>query len=143
MKHSITTGFIGGCLGALLLVIIMYIMKAGGMGNPGFVNMYHGTFGEHSPVADQLIAAILFIISGGIWGLIFSLLVKRPTVVKGILFGILPTLWLWIVINAVIGKPLFNGFDLKGIILPIIFNMLIWGSILGWYTSRKVRAVVI
>lgn len=143
MKDSLTTGFIGGCLGAIVLAIIMYIMKAGGMGDPAFVGMYHGAFGEHSPVADQVIAAILFVISGGIWGLIFSWLVKRPTVLKGILFGFLPTLWLWVVINAVIGKPLFNGFELKGIILPLIFNMVIWGSVVGWYTSRKVKNVVV
>jgi hypothetical protein len=141
MKHSLTAGFIGGCLGAIILAAIMYIMKAAGMGDPGFVGMYRATIGSNPP-ADEIIAAILFIISGGIWGLIFSWLVKRPTVLKGILFGFLPTLWLWVVVNAVIGKPLFNGFDLKGIIAPLIFNMLIWGSILGWYTSRKVRAVV-
>jgi hypothetical protein len=141
MKHSLTTGFIAGCLGAIMLAIIMYIMKAAGMGDPGFVGMYRATIGSNPPV-DEIIATILFIISGGIWGLIFSWLIKRPTVLKGILFGFLPTLWLWVVVNAVIGKPLFNGFDLKGIIMPLIFNMLIWGSFLGWYTSRKVRAVI-
>lgn len=141
MKHSLATGFIGGCIGAIVLVIIMYIMKAGGMGDPGFVGIYHATFGSNPP-ADEIIAAILFIISGGIWGLIFTLLIKNPTVLKGILFGFLPTLWLWTVVNAFMGKPLFNGFDLKGIIFPLIFNMLIWGSILGWYCSRKVKVVV-
>jgi len=141
MKHSLTTGFIGGCLGAIVLIIIMYIMKAAGMGNPGFVTMYRSTIGSNPPV-DEIIAAILFIISGGIWGLIFGWIIKAPTVLKGILFGFLPTLWLWIVVNAFMGKPLFNGFDLKGIIFPLIFNMLIWGSILGWYTSRKVSAII-
>ena len=142
MKHSLATGFIGGCLGAIILVAIMYIMKAAGMGDPAFVSMYHAAIGSNPPT-DQIIAAILFIISGGIWGLIFCLLVKQPTVLKGILFGLLPTLWIWIVVNAVIGKPLFNGFDLKGIILPIVFNMLIWGSFIGWYASRKVSTVVV
>jgi hypothetical protein len=142
MKHPLATGFIGGCLGAIILVAVMYIMKAAGSGDPGFVSMYRSTIGSNPP-SDEIIAAILFIISGGIWGLIFSLFVKRPTISKGILFGLLPTLWLWVVVNAFLGKPLFNGFNLKGIILPLIFNMLIWGSVLGWYTSRKVRAVVV
>lgn len=142
MKHSLATGFIGGCLGAIILVAIMYIMKAAGSGDPGFVAIYRSTIGSNPP-ADEIIAAILFIICGGIWGLIFSLLVKQPTILKGILFGLLPTLWLWIVVNAFLGKPLFNGFNLKGIIFPLIFNMLIWGSFLGWYTSRKMRAVVV
>ena len=142
MKHSLATGFIGGCLGAIVLVIIMYIMKAAGMGDPGFVGTYRATIGSNPP-ADQIIAAILFIISGGIWGLIFGWMVKRPTILKGILFGIFPNLWLWIVINGVLGKPLFNGFTLMGIVVPIIFNMLIWGSILGWYTSRKIKEVIV
>jgi hypothetical protein len=141
MKSSLTRGFTGGCIGAIVLVIIMYIIKAAGMGTPGFVGMYRATFGSNPP-GDEFIAAILFIISGGIWGLIFTLLVKNPTVLKGILFGFLPTLWLWVVVYAFMGKPLFNGFDLKGIIFPLIFNMLIWGSILGWYCSRKTRTVI-
>ncbi|MEO5650645.1 MAG: hypothetical protein ABIR03_12075 [Ginsengibacter sp.] len=142
MKSSLTTGFIGGCLGAIILVIIMYIMKGAGLGNPGFLDMYQAKFGTRSG-ADEFLAAILFIISGGIWGAVFSLMIKDPTILKGILFGFLPTLWLWIVVNSVIGKPLFNGFHLKGIILPLIFNMVIWGSVIGWYTSRKVRKVVV
>ncbi len=42
MKASITTGFIGGCIGAIVLVAIMYILKAAGMGEPGFIGMYRG-----------------------------------------------------------------------------------------------------
>lgn len=141
MKSSLTTGFIGGCLGAIILAGIMYIGKATDLaGDPGFVTMYRSTIGTHSS-ADEFLAALLFIISGGIWGAVFSALVKNPTVLKGILFGFLPTLWLWVAVNAVMGAPLFNGFGLKGIILPLIFNMLVWGSILGWYTSRKVKAI--
>jgi hypothetical protein len=29
-----------------------------------------------------------------------------------------------------------------GIIMPVVFNMIIWGSFIGWYTSRKIRAVI-
>lgn len=142
MKHRLLTGFIAGCLGAIILGIIMYILMAAGMGEPAFVKMYHGTFGVHS-AADQVIAAILFIISGGIWGLIFTWLIKKPTVLNGMLFGFLPTLWLLIVVNAVIGQPLFNGFHAKGIIMPIIFNVVIWGSFVGWYVSRRLNAPVL
>lgn len=141
MKNVLKTGFIGGCIGAIILVIIMYILMGAGMGDPAFVKMYHGAFGVHS-AADQIIAGILFIISGGIWGLIFTWMVKNPTVAKGMLFGFLPTLWLLIIVNAVIGQPLFNGFHAKGIIMPIIFNVVIWGSFVGWYASRRVRAPV-
>lgn len=143
MKASLSTGFIGGCLGAIVLAIIMYIMQGAGMGGPAFVGMYHGAFGTHSAAGDQIIAVILFIISGGIWGLIFTWLVKNPTILKAMLFGFLPTLWLWIVVNAVLGKPIFNGFSAKGIIMPIIFNVIIWGIVTGWYVSWKVKKVAV
>ena len=142
MKASSMTGFSGGCIGAIILIIVMYILMAAGMGDPAFVQMYHGTFGVHSAGLDQVIAGILFIISGGVWGMIFTWMVKNPTVAKGMLFGFLPTLWLLIVVNAVMGQPLFNGFHAKGIIMPIIFNVIIWGSFVGWYASRKLKTPV-
>jgi len=138
MNNRFVQGFIAGALGAVILVIIMYVMKVANMGNPGFVNLYRSTFGSNPPT-DQIIAAILFIISGGIWGVVFALLVKKPTVLKGFLFGLLPSLWLWIVVNSVVGKPLFNGFTVKGILMPLIFNMVIWGCFIGWYMSRKAK----
>lgn len=60
----------------------MFIMKAAGMGDPAFVEMYRGIFGSKPPT-DQVIAALLFILSAGIWGLFFGLLVKQPTVFNG------------------------------------------------------------
>lgn len=136
MKQALKIGFIGGCIGAVVLAIISYLMQAAGKGTPPFVSTYRATIGAHP--ADRVVALILFIISG-IWGLIFTWMVKQPTIVKGILFGFLPNLWLWIVVNGFLGRPLFNGFTLMGILGPVIFNMLIWGSILGWYASRKLK----
>jgi hypothetical protein len=140
MNPRIKNGFAAGTLGAAILVVIMYITKAMGMGNPGFVEMYRAEFGASS-MADHFIAAILFLISGGIWGIIFAILIKNPTILKGFLFGIVPTLWLWTAVNAFMGKPLFNDFELKGLLMPVIFNMVIWGSFVGWYTSRKAPLV--
>lgn len=137
MNRRLSHGFIAGALGAVILVVLMYIMQAAGMGDPGFVGMYRAQFGANPP-ADQFIAAVLFIIAGGIWGLIFGLLVKYPTVLKGFLFGLLPSLWLWVVVNSYLGKPLFNSFTGKGLIMPIIFNMVIWGSFVGWYLSKRI-----
>ncbi len=142
MKASAKTGFIAGCLGAVILIVVMYILKAMDMGEPAFVGMYRGMTHSDAP-SDAIIAAILFIISGGVWGILFALLVKDPTILKGFLFGILPSLWLWVVVNAVLGKPLFNGFEVKGLVMPIIFNMVIWGSFVGWYCSRKPQDSVV
>lgn len=141
MNNRLTQGFIAGAIGAIILAVIMYIMKEAGMGEPGFVQMYQGAFGSNPPT-DQMLGAILFIISGGVWGIIYALLVKHATVLNGFLFGILPTLWLWVAVNAFLGKPLFNGFDVKGLVMPLIFNMVIWGSFIGWYMSRRNRNAV-
>ena len=112
------------------------------MGDPGFVGLYRTTFGANPPI-DQIIAALLFIISGGIWGIVFALLVKHPSTLKGFLFGLLPTLCLWVIVNPVVGKPLFNGFTTKGILMPLVFNMVIWGSFVGWYVKRILGSVSI
>lgn len=129
--------FKGAFYGALILILIMYLMKVTGMaGNPGFVNIYHSVFGTHIFLLDHILAALLFAISGGIWGLVFRL-VPRPGVLKGMAFGIVPSLWLWVVVSPVVSGTFFNGFALKGIIMPIIFNCVIWGSFVGWYVSRR------
>lgn len=138
MKNCYTKGFVAGCLGAILLVVVMYVLKAAGQGGPGFVDMYKSAFvASPEPPLDHIIAAVLFILSGGVWGVLYALLVKNPTVLNGFLFGLLPTLWLWIAVNAFIAKPLFNDFSLKGIVMPLIFNMVIWGCFVGWFMQVK------
>ncbi len=52
----------------------MYVMKAAGMRDPGFVGLYRSTFGANPPL-DRVIAALLFIISGGIWAIVFAFFV--------------------------------------------------------------------
>jgi hypothetical protein len=142
MDNKLLQGFIAGAIGALVLSFIMYIMQAAGMGEPAFVGMYKGAFGDNPP-GGQIVAAIIFIVSGGIWGLVYALIVKHPTILNGFIFGILPTLWLWVVVNTFLGKPIFNGFSAKGLLMPIIFNMVIWGSFIGWYMSRRNTPVAV
>lgn len=136
MNSRLKTGFIGGILGALILIVVMYIMQLAGMGTPPFVGMYRGLSSANPPV-DHIIAGILFLLSGGLWGLLFAAIVKHPTVLKGMLFGLLPSFFLWVVINPIIGKPLFNDFTTKGLLMPLLFNVLIWGSFIGWYCSAR------
>ena len=109
MSNRLTSGFTGGALGALLLIVVMYIMMLMGMGDPAFLKMYRAMFGSNPPI-DHIISGLLFLLAGGLWGLLFAAMVKHPTIIKGMLFGILPTLFLWVVINPIIGQPLFNDF---------------------------------
>jgi hypothetical protein len=138
MSSRLKTGFIGGVIGALILIVVMYILQLAGMGQPAFVGMYRAVFGSQPPV-DHIIAGILFLLSGGLWGLLYAAIVKHSTVLKGMLFGLLPSLFLWVVINPIIGKPLFNDFSTKGLLMPLLFNVVIWGTFIGWYCSARYK----
>ncbi|HET6567451.1 MAG TPA: hypothetical protein VFG50_05760, partial [Rhodothermales bacterium] len=131
-------GFVAGVLGAVILIILFGILQLAGMGAPSFVKVYQATFGAQDVTVAWIVGAILFALSGGIWGAIFGLIVKDPTVGKGMLFGILPTLWVWLFVAPVLqGQPVFFGFKPMSIVMPIIANVLIWGSFVGWYCRRR------
>ena len=136
-RKSVRIYFFAAFYGALILIGIMYLLKITGLaGSPGFVTIYHAIFGEYVPVVDHLIAAFLFAISGGIWGIVFRL-VPNPSPLKGMVFGLAPSLWLWVVVVPSIGGAFFNGFALKGIFMPLLFNCIIWGSFVGWYVRKQ------
>ena len=55
-------------------------------------------------------------------------------------FGLLPALWLWIVVAPVMGQLIFFGFAPMQLILPFVFNVIVWGSFVGWYSQRRLAA---
>jgi hypothetical protein len=135
--NNVTKGFIAGAIGAVILSAVMFVMFAANLGDaPAFVGMYRKAFGENVPL-DYILGMIGFVIAGGIWGAIYALTVKKPNIISGMLFGFLPTLFLWVVISPLMSGAFFNGFAVKGLIFPIIFNVVIWGSFVGWYLSRR------
>lgn len=128
--------FWGGFKGALILIAIMYGMKYYGYsGDPGYLNVYYTVTEEINLIFDHVAAGFLFALSGGLWGILF-VFVKDPTTWKGLLYGLLPTLWLWIVVVPFAGGEFFSGFEQQAIIQPLIFNCLIWGSYLGYSVSK-------
>ena len=132
MKRYFGAGF----KGALLLIAIIYGMKYYGYGgDPGYLNVYYTVTVEVNPIFDHIMAGFLFALSGGLWGLLF-VFVKDPTTWKGILYGLLPTLWLWLVVVPFAGGEVFSGFEQRAILQPLIFNCLIWGSYLGHSVSK-------
>ncbi len=91
-----------------------------------------GTLG----VADHVVGAILFALSGGVWGAIYGGLVARSAVWKGMAFAVLPTLWFWMVVAPATGKPIFLGGNVQGLTMSLVFNVIVWGAFLGWYCQR-------
>lgn len=139
MKNKVKIGFSAGFVGAIILIFVQFLFKwLGWAGNPGFIGIYHKTFGVHNMATDIIISAFLFAVSGGIWGGIFTA-ITRPNPIKGIIYGIAPSLWVWLVISPYMGFPIFHGFALKPIIFPIIFNCFIWGSFVGWWAGKVAK----
>lgn len=133
----VKNGFIAGVIGAIILAVLAYGMMLVTGDPPPAVAFYRGILHVDNPPVDHFIAGILFLIAGGIWGAIYTALVRNPTVISGLIFSILPTLFVWIVMDPASGKPFFGGFSAKGLILPLILNG-IWGAFVGWYCGRSV-----
>ena len=140
MKARPTAGFIGGTIGSLLIVAIMLILFAVQGTTPMFMATYTSAIGAGGPLAAGLVGGLLFVLSGAVWGALFAALVPNPTVLKGIGFGLVPALWLWVVVAPLmLGQPLFFGFAAPKIIMPFIFNCIVWGSATGWHARRHAQ----
>jgi len=137
MKDPFRIGFSGGLLGALIVIVMMYVVQTAGNGElPAFVSHYRAFFPSNPPF-DHVVSALVYALSGGVWGVLYALTAKNPSMQSGALFGLLPTLWTWLAVAPVSGRELFHGFTVRGILLPLIYNVLVWGTFLGWYCSRR------
>ena len=47
-------------------------------------------------------------------------------------FGLLATRWLWLIAFPLSGRPLQDGLDPRWIAVPLVFNALLCGPLLGW-----------
>lgn len=129
-------GFIGGAIGAAILTVIMLLATGlGFMQILPFVGHYRTMLLTHS--LDIIPATLLFILIGGIWGWFYGLLFSKPTINNGMLFGLAPTLWTWIIIPWMTGAAYFGGFSVKAILLPLFSNVIIWGAFLGWFMFNE------
>jgi hypothetical protein len=136
MQSRLQSGFIGGALGSVLITVIMLVMRGLGGITPMFVAAFDATLGPASPVVSGVAGGVLFVLSGALWGVPFGALVQSPTVGKGVAFGLVPALWLWLVVAPMmLGKPVFFGFALPKLVLPFVFNCLVWGTTVGWYVD--------
>ena len=135
-------GSIGGLLGAVFLVAISYVIFWADPANPGALPAFVGPariwLGNHG-VGDHLLGICGFLAAGAAWGALFGLIVRKPNLVKGAAFGFLPTLFLWLVMAPLLHKPLFMGGGLRAIGMPILYNVLIWGTFVGSFSERHLR----
>jgi hypothetical protein len=100
------------------------------VGVPTFVAAGRGLLGSHG-LLDHILGTLGFLAAGAIWGGLYGLLVSRPSVLNGVAFGLLPTLFHWLVVAPIAGDGLFNNLRPWGIALPLLFYALIWGGLVG------------
>lgn len=137
MKASLKDGFVGGLLGSVAVFAALALLALlGTIPKAPYVGAWQATFGG-GWVSAAVIGGLSFVLIGALWAVPFAAFVPHPTIKKGAAFGLLPTLWAWTFVPAVLtGGPLFGGFAALGLVLPLIMNCLIWGSIVGWYCRR-------
>lgn len=137
MKASLKDGFVGGLIGSVAVLLALSLLVLVGFAPKApFVGAYQAVLGG-GWVTAAVVGGLLFLFFGALWAVPFALLIPNPTILKGVLWGLLPTLWMWTFVPAVLtGGPLFGGFAVQGLVMPIIMNCLIWGSIVGWYCDN-------
>jgi len=137
LSQRIQAGALAGAAGAAVLSGIMYGMWKANQGpKPMFVATQQKQFGKHGAV-DHVAGMGRFVLAGAAWGAAFGYINAKPTVGKGVLFGFLPSLFLWTVLAPLQGEKLFFGGAPKKLVMPILFNSAIWGSIIGKASQRQ------
>jgi len=122
-----------GALGAVLLWIIQMVMHSAGQGQPPLGTAVAGKMLGMEGSAATVVGALLFVLSGAIWGAIYAALVPRINWKTGLLFSLVPWLFVMFVMLPLLGKPVFAGGDAKGILMPLMLNA-IWGVVTGALT---------
>jgi len=92
------------------------------------------------PAAASLALGIVgSVVAAAAWGALFGLLVRKPTVLKGMAFGLLPALFQWLVLAPVSHQPMFFGATAAAIGLPVLFCVFVWGGLTGYFAGRWLR----
>lgn len=109
--RNVVAGFLAGALSVIVFHQSAYaVMSNLGMvqGQPWRMNSFVAPFNVPDLVNQSF--------WGGLWGILFALVVDRmprvPTWVNGLIFGLLFTMLLgsWIIVALIKGRPLFSGY---------------------------------
>ena len=70
---------------------------------------------------------------GGVWGLVYALLLPRltmPTWLSGLLLGVLATLVLWFIVAPIKGRPIANAWVPQTMLVVLVIHS-VWGIGVG------------
>jgi hypothetical protein len=133
------TGAIAGLIGGAVAAGVWYALFWSGVAAtpPSFAAVQR-LFGV-SGATGSILGMVASIAAAAGWGALFGLLVKKPTVLKGMAFGLLPALFQWLVLAPISGQPMFFGGTPAAFGLPLLFCVLIWGGATGYLSGRWLR----
>ncbi|WP_412063028.1 hypothetical protein [Rubrivirga sp. IMCC45206] len=135
MTPTLRSALIGAMYGSVAVVGAFGLMVVLGMiPKAPFTAQWQELAGGGWLLATVL-GGLTFVAIGTLWGAPFAW-VPRPTMGKAWLWAIVPTLWAVWAWPALTGKPTFAGGDPVGLLIPVVMNVVIWGSILGWVVTR-------
>jgi hypothetical protein len=133
------TGAVAGLIGGLIAAVAWYGLHwtgAAALPPSLAVARWGGRFGGVSASVIGILGSVVAAVG---WGALFGLLVRKPTVLKGMVFGFLPALFQWLVLAPLSRQPLFFGATAAAIGLPVLFCVLVWGGITGYFCGRWLR----
>lgn len=138
MSATLRDAAIGAFLGSLAVVGAFGLLVLFGLvPEAPWVTMWLHLFGGTGWVLPTVLGGLAFLVLGTLWGLPFAF-VNEPSSFKGIVYGIVPTIWAWSGVPLILGTAPMGGLKPLGLAIPIVMNCLIWGSILGWWCHRQI-----
>lgn len=138
-RTRMATGATAGLIGSAVAAATWYAIHWAGVASaPPSLLMVNAAMGL-TGIAAVALGLLASIVAGGVWGGMYGLAVNRPSILTGMLFGILPALFQWVVLAPLSRQPLFFGGTAVGIGLPILFCVLVWGGLTGYFAGRWLR----
>jgi hypothetical protein len=132
-------GAVAGLIGGVIAAAVWYALFWTGVA-PQPPSLAAARFGVGVSGVMATVVGLLGSVAAAVaWGGLFGLIVRRPTVLTGMLFGLMPALFQWLVLAPVSRHPIFFGGSAAAIGLPLLFCVLVWGGITGYFAGRWLR----
>ena len=136
--RSASLAFTAGALGALANRILIWVL-----GLLAVIPPIHIAFPVPVPTKLWLYTAIVW---GGLWGFLFLIRWHASWWLRGIVFGLGPSLGVWLVIYPYIAHAGFFGMShgIGALVIPFLANSIAWGLAASWWydlTGGRAEAV--
>ena len=137
-SRGVTAGVAGVIAAAAAAAVSYGLYWSGLVGMPASQQVAR-TWLKLGTGVDVLVGIVGALLAGALGGMLFGLAFKRPTLLAGMAWGVVATIVQWVILAPATGRPVFYGLTSPGIALPLLINMLIWGTLLGYLCGRWLR----